>query len=69
MDSMTELPDPALCRTQHVVKDFWECLVDHSDKVNCCRYALGFGFSHFCRHPENETFERRDNVTPASGVT
>lgn len=56
MDSMPKLPDPALCRTQHVVNEFWECMVDHSKQIDCCRYALEFGFSHFCKHPERQFF-------------
>lgn len=69
MDLMPELPNPVHCRTQHVINEFWECLVDHSNHINCCRYALGFGFSHFCKHPDNEAFENnRVSVTPVGGV-
>ncbi len=62
MYSSPNFPDPALCRTQRVVNDFWECLVDHSNRGISCRYALEFGYSHFCKHPENRTFGCEDKT-------
>ncbi len=62
MFSSPNLPDPDLCKTQRVVNDFWECLVDHSDQAVHCRYALEFGYSLFCKHPDNRTFDRKDGT-------
>ena len=62
MKSSAKLPDPGLCRTQQVVSDLWECLVDLSGNAIVCRYALVFGYSHFCRHPENKAFVDTEKV-------
>lgn len=59
MFSSPNFPDPALCKTQRVVNDFWECLVDHSDQAAHCCYALEFGYSLFCKHPDKRTFDNR----------
>ena len=62
MHTRSNLPDPDLCRTQLVVNDLWECLVDLSRQVMVCRYALEFGHSHFCKHPENRLFGVKDEL-------
>jgi hypothetical protein len=56
------LPDPAICETRYLgpTLDFSGCLVRDSD---CCEYALRFGNSVFCRHPDRRAFEKPD---PAS---
>ncbi len=62
MRSSPNVPDPDLCRTQRVVNDFWECVVEQTSQAAFCRYALEFGFSRFCRHPDNKAFGSRVGV-------
>ena len=54
MMTASEFPDSTLCRTGHLVGDFWECQINNS---KICPHALEFGFSHYiCRHPEAHAF-------------
>jgi hypothetical protein len=42
------------CRgRRYGVGDLVEC---QSDRGNQCKYALSFGYSFFCRHPERKEF-------------
>jgi len=43
------LPDMQVCRASELTDKFAECLVE---KPGACQYAIPFGFSHLCGHPE-----------------
>ena len=47
------LPDRKLCRVRAADDDITECLTEYP---GMCRYALSFGYGHFCRHPERKEF-------------
>ena len=57
MKSRGNLPDPDICRTEHVYNDLYDCLVERKD-VCKCRYAFDFGNRYFCRHPDRLKFEQ-----------
>ena len=59
MKSWIDLPDPAICRTEHVYNELYDCLVESKDVCRCL-YALEFGSRYFCRHPERSKFEKID---------
>ena len=43
------LPDLRVCRAADLTGTFAECLVK---QPAACRYAMPFGYSHLCGHPE-----------------
>jgi hypothetical protein len=49
------LPDPSICRTEAIgeIKGFATCLVN---RPNLCRFAMGYGDSFLCRHPNWKNF-------------
>ena len=50
------LPDAELCRTKRLgLSDLWDCLLPSPFK---CKYAVSFGRSFFCNHPERHSFEK-----------
>ena len=53
------LPDPGICHTRYLGKtlDLSDCLVTNPDG---CVYALRYGSSIFCRHPDRRSFEKTD---------
>jgi hypothetical protein len=57
VSNQRRLPDPEQCRTRHLGQtlDFSECLVENPDG---CEYALRFGRSVFCRHPDRRRYEK-----------
>ena len=61
-DSSLPAPGPKACRTKPIgsIADFADCLVSRSKD---CRYAdcphiLGYGYGHFCTHPNWKEFVR-----------
>ena len=42
------LPDPSVCRAVEL-NEFAECL---TDKPAACKYAIPFGFTFLCAHPD-----------------
>jgi hypothetical protein len=57
VSSQRLLPDPETCRTRYLgpTLDFSECLVNNP---LVCKYAVKFGKSFFCRHPDRRSFEK-----------
>ena len=53
------LPDPEICRTSYrgQALDISYCLVENPES---CEYAVCFGSSVFCRHPDRRKFEKAD---------
>ena len=43
------LPDMQFCRAADLTSTFAECLVE---KPATCPYAMSFGYSYLCRHPD-----------------
>ena len=43
------LPDLQVCRAADLTGTFAECLVE---KPHGCQYAISFGYSYLCGHPE-----------------
>ena len=43
------LPDMQVCRATDLTGTFAECLVE---KPAMCQYAMPFGYSYLCGHPE-----------------
>jgi hypothetical protein len=55
--TLRALPDPGICRAEDAdLAGYAACLV--SNPVGC-RYALSFGFTFFCRHPERDQIVTR----------
>ena len=52
-----QLPDPDICCTKHLGPglDLSICLVDNPD---ACQYAVRFGSTVLCRHPDRRSFEK-----------
>ena len=49
------LPDPNICRTRPIgeIRSFAMCLVSNPSS---CLYAMSYGSSYLCRHPQWQTF-------------
>jgi len=46
------LPDMQICRATELIPDFANCLVE---KPTTCPYAMSFGNSFLCKHPDHCT--------------
>ena len=57
------LPDLKVCRVKDVVSGLSECLTENP---GMCRYAVPFGYSFFCLHPERKEFTAESGF-PDSG--
>ena len=52
-----KLPDPAVCRARNLGNDdLFDCLISAPYE---CQYALHYGDSFFCRHPERKEIAAR----------
>jgi hypothetical protein len=61
-DSKRALPDPEICRAKHAgFGDYVDCQVPNPDR---CIYALSFGGSYFCLHPERFEIVARTESDP-----
>ena len=55
------LPDVKICRTESMGIDYFtKCLVEHPEE---CSFAMFFGYSFFCRHPDREKLIRSQEVS------
>ena len=48
------LPDMQVCRATDLTGTFAECLVE---KPAMCQYAMPFGYSYLCGHPERGAYK------------
>ncbi len=57
VNNQRRLPDPEICRTRYLgdILKFSECLVKEPDS---CEFAVRFGSTDFCRHPNRRSFEK-----------
>jgi hypothetical protein len=54
------LPDPAICRTEQMFDDLYDCLVENKGFSRCC-HELDFGNKFFCIHPERHIFDLKNS--------
>jgi len=53
-------PDITTCRGKGSFGDYVECLVPNP---GCCDYALSFGYSYYCLHPQHAEIVARTEAT------
>jgi hypothetical protein len=46
------LPDMEICRASDLMPEFADCLVE---RPTACPYAMSFGCSFLCKHPDRKT--------------
>jgi hypothetical protein len=54
MPQSLTLPDPATCKTKHVISNKWLCLVG---EMTLCNHRYWFGNTYFCNHANNHHYD------------